>query len=190
MIKLQIFPHPTQTKKAVGGIQTLLAQYAKLLPKHGFSIVSPTARDYDLLAVHAGAWRENLPLTPVAVHCHGLYWTAHLTGLGWGHRANADVINSIRHATRVSVPSKWVAETFQRDFLFTPDLLPHGIETSNYHPTPGQGNYVLAFAKNRVGDICDVNFLPRLARAFPKLTFLTTFAPEGNLPANVRVIGL
>lgn len=189
-IKLQIFPHPLQIKRAVGGIQSLLLQYAQLLPKYGYKIVKPDSRDYDLLAVHAGSWRENLPSTPVAAHCHGLYWTAHLPSEGWEHRANYDVINSIRHANRVCVPSQWVAETFERDFLFTPEVLPHGIDIDKFAPTIGKGDYILAFAKNRVGDICNVEFLPRLAKAFPNILFLSTFAPKGKYPDNIRVIGL
>jgi hypothetical protein len=118
---------------------------------------------------------------------HGLHWTADYSCHKWQYGVNQAVIDAIRKATAVTVPSAWVAETFQRDMRFTPHVVPHGIDWADWqNPNAPTGDYIL-WNRNRNHDVCDPMPALHLARAF----FVSTFVPDGTpAPSNMNVIGL
>ena len=140
IIRVKMYPHPLGVRGASGIDQVVLA-YGKHLPKFGVEIVHPDDDKFDLVAGHAGpgATVEH----PFVCHVHGLHWTADYPCDTWQYAVNKTVIDSVRMANEVTVPSAWVAEAFQRDMRFTPHIIPHGIDASEWsHNTPHSG-YVL-----------------------------------------------
>lgn len=179
-------PHKGQVN-GESGIKTLIYKYFEHGPKAGIEFVDQHASSFDVLAVHAGMSKE-YGYGPLISHLHGLYWTADYQTDLWEYKANRDVIESIRHATQVTVPSEWVAETLRRDMHLNPHILPHGIDYQEWiHSEPNEG-YVL-WNKNRSADVCSPKSVGELALRFPNTQFITTFAPPGTY-TNIQEIGL
>lgn len=183
-MRVGMFPHLKGLGKHESGIRRVVEAYVRHMPKFGVEIVDPKDPPYDLRAAHAGMTGVELDVC----HCHGLYWTADYHAPLWEWRANHNVIEAIRHAKEVTVPSRWVAETFERDMHFSPTIVPHGIDADEWaHKSENQG-YVL-WNKNRTGDVCDPTPMLDLARKASRAHFVTTFAGD-NTPNNVQVEGL
>ncbi len=163
------------------GIQTVIKAYFRHLPAAGIELVDPKATSFDVLAVHAGMTNEYPIDAPMVAMLHGLYWSGDYQAAQWEYKVNRDVINGIRHATTVTVPSAWVAEPFQRDMHLSPYVVPHGIDWQDWqHDEPNEG-YILGYAKNRAGsDVCNPVAMGELARRFPQRLFLGTFAPQNQ----------
>jgi glycosyltransferase involved in cell wall biosynthesis len=177
-----MLPHLTQFGQGEGGIRRVIEGYHKYLLEFGIEIVGPDATSYDLTAVHAGTGSG----ADVA-HNHGLYWTADietLTDYEW--QANVAVINSLREAKQITVPSQWVAETIRRDMRIDPHVIGHGIEWNQWQEKALPGDYVL-WNKNREVDVCNPEAVLKLAHLFPSQLFLSTFAT--NPTPNLRVTG-
>lgn len=187
MIKVYMSPLPD--KLGESGIRRVIEAYRKYLPAHGFEFVD-TDIGADLITSHAASYPE-----PQVLHCHGLYWTGDFPLVdGWQWLTNAHVIAAVRHAKVVTVPSAWVAESFQRDMRFNPRVIPHGIEWQDWEHNEENRGYVL-WNKNRSGiDVCDNSILLDLMKRFPKINFLSTFSPRGldsaemgNWPKNLKI---
>lgn len=189
-MKVMMVPNALNLVSGESGIHTLVRAWAKYLPQFGVEFVDPKADSFDLLAVHAGMSREYGHNVPLVSHLHGLYWTADYDAPMWEYKANRDVIDSIRYATSVTVPSAWVAETLQRDMHINPHVVGHAIDWQEWqHDQPNDG-YILGYAKNRAGtDVCNPAPMGELAMRFPKLKFLGTFAPKNPTP-NIKATGL
>jgi glycosyltransferase involved in cell wall biosynthesis len=184
-IKVLMTPHLDDFSTHEGGVRRVVEAYEKYLPDFGVKSVKPN-QSYDLRAVHFGATGKDCDIA----HLHGLYWTAdYLTG-GWEYKANAQIVEALRHAKRVTVPSAWVAETLQRDMRFSPHVVPHGVNVDEWLPKEHQG-YVL-WNKNRRLDVCDPTPMMRLAELRTGVQFVTTFTPYRypKMLNNVRGIGL
>ncbi|MCP4083153.1 MAG: glycosyltransferase [Planctomycetaceae bacterium] len=180
-MKVKMLPHITQFGRGEGGIRRVVEGYNRYLPKFDIEMVG-LEDDYDLLAVHAGA----APGADVA-HNHGLYWTADLEVTDFEWQANIGVINSLREARQITVPSEWVAETIRRDMRIDPHIIGHGIEWDEWQQGKREaGEYVL-WNKNRDVDVCNPEALIELARIFPGQLFLSTFA-KSNSP-NIKTTG-
>jgi glycosyltransferase involved in cell wall biosynthesis len=181
-----MLPHPSRVGDATDGISQVVLAYARHLPAFGVELVAPEATDYDLRAVHAGMTGGDCEVC----HCHGLYWSADYDAPDWEYRTNALVIEAVRHARQVTVPSAWVAEAFQRDMHLSPHVVPHGIDWRAWqHGEPNEG-YVL-WNKNRAGDVCDPSPVALLAARFPGLGFVSTQQPDGDVALpNLKVTGL
>lgn len=165
------------------GIRRVVDAYARYLPQFGVEFVGPND-EADLLAVHAGTSQG----ADVA-HCHGLYWTADYKAPSWEWRGNEHVVNSVRQAKIVTVPSQWVAESFERDMRFSPVVINHGIDWEEWQDHSADQGYVL-WNKNRGGeDVCDPYPVTVLGKEFPKTLFLTTFS-RGEITSNVKVTGI
>lgn len=165
------------------GIRRVVEAYSKYLPMYDVELVGPYD-SFDLIAVHAGTSGG-----AHVAHCHGLYWTGDYNSPNWEWRGNEHVINSIKKARIVTVPSKWVAETFERDMRFSPDVIGHGIEWDEWQHDSKPGGFVL-WNKNRGGeDVCDPYPVTRLSRTFKETKFLTTFV-RGEVGSNVRETGV
>ena len=178
-----MIPHISHFRNEESGIKRVCEAYAEHLPKFGVRLVAP-GEPYDIKAVHAGTTSD-----ATVAHAHGLYWTGDYAANAWEWQANAHVINSVRHAKEVTVPSAWVAETFAREMRFQPHVVGHGINWDEWaHHGEPTGDFVL-WNKNRMGDVCDPKPVVDLARRFPKGHFVSTFAPRGA-PGNINAIGV
>lgn len=183
-MKVLMEPNPLQFKKEESGIRRVVEAYYKYLPQLGVEFVSPDAESYDLKAIHISGKASH----KTVIHNHGLYWTADLPCGSWEYKANRNIIEIIRHSDAVTVPSEWVAETFQRDMRFSPYVIGHGIKWQEWQHNYELGNYVL-WNKNRVGDVCSPEAVSKLAALAPDVLFLSTFANKNSTP-NVKAVGL
>ena len=175
-----------QSAQSEGGIRRVVEAYTKYLPKFGVNVVDNTATSYDLIAAHAGMAGGDMDIS----HLHGLYWTADYDASDGEYKTNARVIDSLRKAKQVTVPSRWVAYNIARDMRFMPHVVPHGINWRDWqHKEENQG--FILYNKNRIGDVCHPGQMQELAVKFPQLQFVSTFAaPNVGTPSNVKVIGL
>ena len=170
-IKVQMYPHP-ESVKGTSGIDQVALAYGRYLPQFGVEIAHPEDDTHDLVAGHVG---QGATLDyPFVCHVHGLHWSADYPCDVWQYGVNKRVIDSIRMASAVTVPSAWVAETFQRDMRFTPHVIHHGIDVDDWAHDDSRGDYVL-WNKNRGHDVCDAGPVVALADAFPKQHFVSTF---------------
>ena len=184
-IKVRMIPHPDRFDNHESGIKRVVLNYAKYLPNYGIELVAPDDNSYDLTAAHAGTNIEG-----DVAHCHGLYWTAEHVCYPWEHKSNRNVINALRNAKEITVPSEWVAETVRRDMRVNPHVVWHGIDWEDWTPREHDG-YVL-WNKNRNVDVCDPTPMVNLAIRARKTKFLTTFLPHnftGKTP-NIKEIGM
>jgi len=188
-MKVMIVPHWGTIKgQKASGIQTLIGAWFKHLPDVGIELVDQHATSFDLIGIHAGMSQNYGQDVPLVAHCHGLYWTGDYDAEHWEWKANRDVIDSIRKATTVTVPSAWVAETFKRDMHLSPEVVGHGIDWQDWQHDGINDGYVL-WNKNRAADVCSPAGVGELAKRFPKQKFLTTFAPQ-NPTSNIKATGL
>lgn len=167
------------------GIRRVVEAYTKYLPKYGIEVVDQNEKNYDIRATHAGMLGGDCDVA----HLHGLYWTGDFKDSPrYQHSVNKDIVNAIRSSRIITVPTSWVAETFQRDMHFNPVVIPHGIEAELWEHKKDISNYVL-WNKNRTGlDVCNVNLIKGLVDKSKGVEFYTTFAPDfdSNL---IKVIG-
>src|SRR3990170_8377839 len=126
-MRVKMYPHPARFADEVSGIHTVVKAYFKHLPKHGIELVDYGDDNYDVAAVHAGSGRPVTRTFPFVAILHGLHWTADYIGKAWEWHVNRDVIENVRLASEITVPSAWVAETVQRDLRVNPTIVPHGI---------------------------------------------------------------
>jgi len=190
MIKVQMVPHPSANKDAVSGIDTVIRKWAEHFPDFGLHIVGPEDGDFDVLSIHAGMTDRIPNGVPMVSNLHGLYWSADYKASSWEWDANSQVIECARRAHMITVPSEWVAETIRRDMRVNPVVVPHGIDWREWQHKEARGNYVIGYMKNRAfSDVCDPTFLTTLAEKFPKITFISSFAPPRSLP-NIKVVGV
>ena len=184
-MRVMMSPHPSHYKREESGIWRVVLAYAKYLPQFGAEIVAPTASDFDVLASHAGSTGSNVTVS----HCHGLYFTADYTAPAWEYGVNQRVVDAVRTARQVTVPSRWVAEIFERDMRFTPHVIPHGIDWQDWE-APGVGSFLL-WNKNRTSDVCDAQYVLHLAQKHQDKSVATTFLPaNARAPKNMTVTGL
>ena len=191
-MKVMMVPHLLDFERGTeNGIKRVVEAYFKYLPNYGVELVSPVGRHpadrpgFDILAGHAGITAEDVTVA----HLHGIYFTAdYPESSRWQYRVNARVVEAIRHAKEVTVPSAWVAETLQRDMRFSPHVIPHGIDYKSWlHSEECQG-YVL-WNKNRAADVCHPGSMIKLAFGFPDVKFVTTLTMP-DAPENVEAVGL
>src|SRR3990167_4856160 len=186
-LRIRMSPDIAHFRQWENGIARVVEAYTRLLPVYGIQVAGPDASTYDLHVVHAGT----APGADVAI-CHGLYWTADYNSDSWEWHTNHHVITSVLSARAVTVPSRWVAETFQRDMHLSPAVIGHGIDWRDWQSGPDTHSDYVLWAKNRTGDVCDPRPVAELARRFPQGQFVTTFAASPlrkSLP-NVKVTGL
>ena len=161
MIKVRMYPHVKELSSKASGIAQVVINYFEHLPKFGIELVGPKATSYDLDVGHAGAFPGAM------VHMsHGLLWSGDKKYSDASYKVNKDLVESIRKAREVTVPSAWVAETFQRDMRFTPHIVPHGVNWDDWQHNYDNGGYVL-WGKNRTSDWLDPSAINNLALAYP-----------------------
>ncbi|TRO54472.1 glycosyltransferase [Candidatus Bathyarchaeota archaeon] len=183
-MKVKMVPHPSKFDRHESGIKQVVLNYAKYLPEFGIEIADDTDDDFDILIDHAGMTAGRADVA----HLHGLYWTADYPCSRWEYAANRGIVNAVRNAKEITVPSEWVAETLRRDLHMNPHVLPHGIDIEDWTPKPHQ-KYVL-WNKNRNADVCDPTPVLDLARLNDNINFITTQLPRGTKYSplqNVRI---
>lgn len=188
MIKVLMQPDGTGDQES--SIHTVAREWAARLPAHGIEITSDKD-NYDILAVHAGMIQVRPKRDiPIISHLHGLYWTGDYPDMErWYSKANRNVIGSILAADTVTVPSEWVAKVIERDFRFSPKVLPHAIDWKSWQHNYLPESYVVGYAKNREGvDVCNPALSVSLAREMPSVQFYMTFAGK-SFPSNVIKTG-
>lgn len=186
-LRVLMLPHPVNFKAEESGIRRVVEAYARYLPDYGIKLVDPNSNSFDIKAVHAGMTAGDCTVA----HLHGIYWTEDYHAPGWEYSANRNIVEALRVAKEVTVPSSWVAETLQRDMRFNPHVVPHGIEWEDWQHNEPNENYVL-WNKNRNMDVCDPTPMAKLAISAPNVAFMSTFVPDHLLavPHNIHVIGL
>jgi glycosyltransferase involved in cell wall biosynthesis len=170
------------------GIGRVVEAYKKHLPNYGVRFVD-SWENADLVAVHAGCQitdkEGNVLRQPDIHHCHGLYPTATVDDNDMYYQFNAPVIENLRTAKLVTVPSEWVAGIMQRDMLFSPEVVRHGIDVEDWPLSKSNGGYIL-WAKGHNPGVCDPSVLNALAERLPANQFVTI---DGKPADNVQVIG-
>ena len=183
-MKVFMLPSLAQSQGRHGGISRVIESYHEHAPKFGIEYVN-NIQLCDLFASHAGAGYSSTGQWPDVVHSHGFYWSNDYP-IGKTHlEINRKIIEEIRHAKETTVPSPWVAKTFQRDMRFSPTILPHGIDWEIWQG--GENHDFVLWNKNRPSDACTPEAVTFLAEEFPSQTFVSTFI-ESPLP-NVEVTG-
>lgn len=188
-MKVLMTPSVGRIKKITSGIDQVVIHYAKHLPNFDIELVDESSDNFDLLAVHIASPTYEVSV-PIVQILHGLHWTADYAAPLWEYKVNSGVIETLRHAKEVTVPSSWVAEPLMRDMRFVPHIIPHGVDVDEWtHAEESQG-YIL-WNKNRLDpNICNPVPVMELSRRFQDIQFVTTFIPSHTTAAqNVRVIG-
>jgi len=184
MTRICILPRP-ESINLESGIGRIVHAQHKYLPALGIEFVGP--EQAEVIAGHTQAF--GLPRIDVAM-IHGLYWNGDPGSgeyLPWHMEANQKIVETVRKARVITVPSAWVAESFLRDMRISPRVIPHGLELSEW--SPGQPRGFVLWNKNRAGDVCDPRPAVRLAEAGVPL--ISTFAPPGiAVPNNFRSVGV
>lgn len=171
------------------GINTVIRKYHRHFDVAGIQYVEHPD-DADLVAIHAGVHGAESFSLPVYAHLHGLYWTADYPSQSWQHHANEAIVANLRLASGLSVPSEWVAEVVRRDMRVNPDVIPHAVDAEEWESGEPVKGHIL-WAKNRIADVCTPAAAVALARRFPELEFLATFAdPNDPPPPNYSAVGL
>lgn len=178
-MRVMIWPHFNPKEKGEGGIRRVVEAQHKHLPNLGIEIVDKPERA-DVINVHADYLETD---KPVAYSNHGLYW-AGFKWERWSYEVNAKIIQAMRMAHSVSVPSNWVHNSLSRGMLLDPHVLMHGVDIEDWEP--GENNGYILWAKNRPDPICDPVPVNMLAQQCPDLQFITTF---GSRADNIIVTG-
>ena len=183
-MKIAMLPHISHFRDGQSGIKRVVEAYFRYMPSMGVELLDPKVEGWDLRVAHAGLTASDCDVA----HLHGLYWSADYRASSWEYKSNARIVEAIRMAKEVTVPSAWVAEVFQRDMRFTPHIIPHGIEWEEWRHSKESQGFVL-WNKNRRFDVCDPAPVSELAKRFKNVQFVATFA-RPPVPGNVKEIGV
>jgi len=176
---LKVLLQPTLEQVGLdNGVGQVIANHLRYFPQVDIEIVNE-GQSYDLSASHLG-YNVNADVH----HNHGLW----LGGIG-PDRAdqNAMIIESVRRARQIIVPSNYVAAYFKRDMRIEPNVIGHGVNWEEWQNADNRG-YIL-WDKNRPSDVCDPHPVSVLAKYNQSLSFVTTFVEEGVTLPNIRQIG-
>lgn len=181
-MKVYMLPTPTMAASDLtNSIHQIVLHLQRELPKFGIEIVEDQS-EADITVAHAGQ-TDGVAKCDVA-HVHGLYPTAIFPGEEWHWSANTSVINNVKQARKVTVPSEWVADLFRRDMHIDPKVIGWAINPEDWQPVEHQ-NYVL-WNKTRVDGVCDPTPMIQLAKLCNNNLFLTTY---GNGTPNIKTVG-
>lgn len=184
-LKVYLNPMPHQVEPETGIGRVILAM-GKYLPEYGIDLIDDTNRA-DVIACHVNR-PTNVPRVDV-LHLHGLYFSdiPHERYTNYHHEINRGIVQAIREAKAVTVPSEWVAYSLQRDFRINPTVISHGIDVEEWKG--GDNLHHILWNKNRPSDVCDPTPAWELANAGEDV--VTTFPPN-NKPVvdNLRVTGV
>ena len=184
--KVFMLPTPSEARNDdSNSINQIVLRLQKKLPMYGWEITEDE-NEADIVAIHAGQTTRDIRCD--VAHCHGLYPTAEFGNVHWHHRANANVIQTLKQAKEITVPSSWVGEIIERDMNIKPEIVRWAIDRSEWHM--GAHKAYTLWNKTRVSSICDPTPIQYLAKHISDAKFVTTFQPDGaeELP-NLQVTG-
>lgn len=184
-------PHLSEIGNAVSGIHTVIRKYFIHLKEFDVDLVDVDATSYDVTAAHAGITGGDT----MVCHAHGLYWSGDIPCDEWEWHVNSRVIEAIRNAKEITVPSAWVNETFKRELRKPAHVIPHGVDWQEWqHKEPSQG-YVLWNKNRNNSDVVSNSILDILIPRFRDVTFVSTFTtpnlsklPHNMWPDNFKII--
>lgn len=182
-MKVHLLPEFAEQDDGDGGIRRVVEAQRQHLPAHGIEIVGSVG-DADLVATHTGGIATVPVNKPFVMHTHGLYWQEY-SWPDWAHRLNKIVIDGMKAADIVTVPSDWVGEAVKRGMWTRPLTLYHGVNMEEWKEGNNEG-YVL-WNKSRPDPVCDPGVVDALALRMPNRPFVSTFGRTDL--ANLRVTG-
>lgn len=182
-MKILMIPGKGQEGDRTSGISAVVHKYVEYLEKYHDVEFVKTPAEADLIVGHAGVTRDKCDVAII----HGLYWTGDYDASLGEYMANADIVESVRSAYEITVPSEWVQKNFQRDMHVSPTVIYHGVEFDEWVHNEPHEKYVL-WNKNRPSDVCSPLPVNMLAMMFPDVQFVSTFS-HGEPPKNMRVTG-
>jgi len=160
------------------GVGQVLKYHKEYLPQVGVKLVK-NPKNADIIIDHLGVYPD------ADIHfSHGVWFGPIDNGKA---QQNANIIEVIKRARAVIVPSSYVAMTFKRDLRMTPYVIGHGVEYSEWQESIEKRDVIL-WNKNRASKVCDPGIVTTLAGLLPEQQFITTFATE-KLP-NLQVVGV
>lgn len=185
MIKVYQSPSASGIQDANYGILRVVAELHRGLRDLVQWVDSP--QEADVLLCHADTLHA-YPCRPdqgrVVIN-HGLYPTGEHTDPSWEFM-NRSVIENLRLADAVIVPSQWVANLIGRNSLHVPRVATWGIHPEQWaDAVPNPSGYVL-WNKNRPDKVCSPEWIEQLAVRYPMVQFVSTF---GSPMPNLRIIG-
>jgi len=176
---IKVLMQPTHEEVGVNnGVGQVLLNYKRHFPEVGVELVKEGS-SYDISVSHLG-----YDVNADVHHNHGL-WIGPLNSNKQDQ--NQLIVESVRRARRVVVPSNYVAQYFRRDMRIDPAVVGHGVNADEWQGAESKG-YAL-WDKSRKSNICDPHSVNVLARAFRSVPFVTTFA-EDSSPRNIHETGL
>ena len=182
-VPIIMYPLPSHARRDLSNsINQIVTRLEVGLPKYGYRLTEDEGEAV-LTACHAGQC-GNGAYADVA-HAHGLYPSASGRCEQWQWAANIGVIQSLRAAKEITVPSEWVADIIRRDMNVNPHVIGWAVDPQEWTLQTQHGGYVL-FNKTRMDAVCDPSPFLELAAKTPQQRFLTTF---GQGTPNVKTIG-
>jgi len=203
MATKKVFSSPTPSQAKMddsNSINQIVLKMAELLPEHGWEITEDKS-NADLIARHAGQSHDGSYDCDVA-HSHGLLPTFEQRDTRWWFGANVNVIESLRYARAITVPSAWVGQIIERELNRKAVVINwatdsklwemQGVKVERWangelHTERSHKAYTL-WNKTRADSTCDPTPIEYLAKAKPEALFMTTFANDAP-PQNLKVIG-
>lgn len=186
MPKVCIYPLAKGEDRGDGGVGRVVRGQMEWLPRFGCEVVEDP-KHADVINTHITMpmeWLRDYPDKPVVHSCHGLYWSEYDWDK-WTEQANSDVMEGIRAADYVTVPSEWVARIIERHTCRQPVVIPHGLNLNEWSAGKNKG-YVL-WNKTRPDAVCDPKPVMALASKMPQQVFVTTFGePRDNVVVTGR----
>lgn len=184
MNKIHSLPTLEQARKEdSNSINQIVLQLHKHLPQYGWEICDDP-QDVQLVAAHAGQTFGEFPCD--IAHCHGLYPTFHFKEPKWHFAANENVIQNLRYAKAITVPSQWVGDIIRRELNREPIVVNWAIDAAQWQYQTAHKGYTL-WNKTRMDSVCDPSPIEYLAKELSDSRFVTTFA-QTQYP-NLDIIG-
>jgi len=184
-VKVFISPHPreyAEDGKGSGGIWRVINAQGRWLPEYGIEIADHE-EDADVVMVHGGTLVRTDK--PIITTNHGLYWTGDFEWTDEYWQFNGAVIEALRRAHTIIVPSEWIARPIRRDMRKNPVVIPHGVELDEFELQREHQGYVL-WAKPRTDVVSTPQPMNELAHRMPEMHFVSTY---GRPAANVQITG-
>lgn len=166
-----------------GGIRRVVEAENKYLEQFGVKSVA-YIQDADVIQNQGGmqTWRKGIPIVNTS---HGMMWSRYPWGQGI-QEVNQQLVNAMAMAVAHTAPSEWVARAIRRGGFFYPEVVYHGVDSTEFTPPVSAQRYVL-WNKARADFVSDPKDMQKLAALLPDVQFFTTI---GNETSNVRVLGV
>ena len=181
-MKVMMKPNLKDISGSENGVRRVIEAYYKYAPQFGVDFVDNRS-EADVFVAHAGTTGSDVDVAML----HGVYFTSDYEAGKWEYKANRNIVNALRNAKEVTVPSDWVAEVLRRDARINPHVIGHGIDTELFTPSETYKKNTVLWNKNRSMDVCSPIPMNKLADLARNIKFKSTF---GKVGANIDIIGV